>query len=446
MPEQRSAKSPVWLKRLGGRIRQARRTRGFTQTDIARPNLTKSFISLLESGRTYPSVSTLVTLASRLQTSLALLLLETPQLPRETVLNLLELARVNAPAHGATTDKLLAAVEALSEDAEDLRGELLLTRGDIALVQGRPKDAERAFADVLTYSRKRHLPSFEPRATARLAHLALARHEDDRGRAGLEEALTQFRATHTLRSVEGCDALLAYGELLSRQGRTARAQRILEEVAQVAQRQDLPLTLGRAQVGVARIHLAAGRTSQAVSALRSARDGLAAASDSLDQAASLRQLGKLLSDAGELQDAHDVLQRALQVQERLGGTRNRAATLDDLARVLVRMGKIADGYREAKAALALAEEHHDVVQKARCLVTLAQVARAQHRWKQAIDQFKEAVEHFKRAKLSAELSEAARELGMLLKERGEHAQAADYLAMAISTEAETRKRPSSETR
>src|SRR5712692_4580881 len=129
MPEQRSAKSPVWLKRLGGRIRQARRTRGFTQTDIARPNLTKSFISLLESGRTYPSVSTLVTLASRLQTSLALLLLETPQLPRETVLTLLELARVNAPSHGATTDKLLTAVEALSEDVEDLRGELLLTRG-----------------------------------------------------------------------------------------------------------------------------------------------------------------------------------------------------------------------------------------------------------------------------------------------------------------------------
>jgi tetratricopeptide (TPR) repeat protein len=81
------------------------------------------------------------------------------------------------------------------------------------------------------------------------------------------------------------------------------------------------------------------------------------------------------------------------------------------------------------------------VQKARSLVTLAQVARAQRRWKQAIDQFKEAVEGFRRAKLPIELGEAARELGMLLKERGEHAQAADYLAMAISIEAETRKRP-----
>src|SRR2546426_7786314 len=158
MPEQRTAKSLVWWKRLGGRIRQARRIRGFTQTDIARPNLTKSFISLLESGRTYPSVSTLVTLASRLQSSLALLLLETPQLPRETALNLLELARASAPANAAKTDRLLAAVEALSEDAHDLRAERLLTRGDIADVQGRPRDAERAVSCAVPAP-----PQYEPR-------------------------------------------------------------------------------------------------------------------------------------------------------------------------------------------------------------------------------------------------------------------------------------------
>src|SRR5438552_1514945 len=259
MPEQRTAKSPVWLKRLGGRIRQARRIRGFTQTDIARPNLTKSFISLLESGRTYPSVSTLVTLASRLQSSLALLLLETPQLPRETALNLLELARASAPANAAKTDRLLATVEALSEDANDLRAELLLTRGDIAVVQGRPRDAERAFSDALAWSRKNELRPFEPRALSRMAHLAFARHEEDAGRERLENALAQFRSTRTLRSAEGCKALLTYGELMSRQSRTARAQRILLEVAQAAQRQDLTLILGRAQLGLARIHLAAGR-------------------------------------------------------------------------------------------------------------------------------------------------------------------------------------------
>src|SRR5207302_10657137 len=119
MPEQRTAKSPVWLKRLGGRIRQARRIRGFTQTDIARPNLTKSFISLLESGRTYPSVSTLVTLASRLQSSLALPLLGTPQLPRAAALNLLGLPRSSAPPNPAKPERLLAPAGAQSKAAND---------------------------------------------------------------------------------------------------------------------------------------------------------------------------------------------------------------------------------------------------------------------------------------------------------------------------------------
>src|SRR2546428_235239 len=338
MPEQRTAKSAVWLRRLGGHIRQARRIRGFTQPDSARPNLTKSFISLLESGRTYPSVNTLVTLASRMQTSLALLLLETPQLPRETALNLLELARASASSNAAKTDRLLAAVETLSEDANDLRAELLLTRGDIALVQGRHRDAERAFSDALAWSRKNQLQPFEPRALSRMAHLALTRHEEDAGRERLENALAQFRSTRTLRSAEGCKALLTYGELMSRQSRTARAQRILLEVAQAAQRQDLTLIL------------------------------------------------------------------------------------------------------------ALAEEHHDQVQKARSLVTLAEVAKAQRRWKQAVDQLKEAVDLFKRARLPAEVGAAARELGMLLKERGDHAAAADYLAMAISTETGTRDRGNAGTR
>src|SRR3970282_2094025 len=128
MAEPKTPKPPPWLKRLGNRIRQVHRIRGLTQTDVAKPNLTKSFISLLESGRTYPSVGTLVALANRLQTSLALLLLETPELPRETALTLLTLARAMAEAAPAEAERLLAAGEVLSANAADLRADLMLTR------------------------------------------------------------------------------------------------------------------------------------------------------------------------------------------------------------------------------------------------------------------------------------------------------------------------------
>lgn len=438
MTDQKTVKTPPWLKRLGNRIRQVRRVRGLTQTDIAKPNLTKSFISLLESGRTYPSVGTLVALANRLQTSLALLLLETNELPRETALTLLTLARTMGENAPAEADRLLAAAELLASNADDLRGDLLLTRGDVALAQAKAKDAERHYDEALGWARKRRLRAHEPRALARLAALAVQRGDEGNARLQLEEALGLFRSTRTLRSVEGCEAMLSYADVLSAQGRTARTLRILDEVSQVARRQDLPLILGKAQIALARVKLTAGQPAQAKEALHAARGALDAAGESLDVAQTLRALGGLLLQAGSSGEAQSVLQTALRAQERLGDGRNRAATLNDLARVLAQQGKGAEAQTQAKLALDLAEAHHLPVQKAQILVTMATVAKQQRRWRQAIDLLKEAVELFKKGRLTAEVGETARELGMLLKERGEHAEAADYLAMAIAAERPSR--------
>ncbi len=444
MTDQRGPRAPQWLKRLGGRIRLARRVRGLTQTDVARPNLTKSFISLLESGRTYPSVSTLVALADRLQTSLALLVLDHAQLPRETTLNLLALARAGAAAAPAQVERLLAAAEVLAGETPDLQAELLLARADVAVHQGRLRDAERTLREALTWIRRRSLRAYEPRVLSRLASLSQNRGDETAARQHLEEALAGFRATRTLRSLEGCEALLAYGEIVGRQGRPGRAQRIFEEVIQVARRHDLPVVVGRAHLALARLHLAAGRQPQATAALRAARDVLLPAEDGATQASALRTLGRLLLDVGEVHDAHQILTHALAVGERAGDARIRAAVLDDMARVLVRMGKVAEAQRQAREALALAEAHKDTAQRARCLVTLGQVAKAQRRWKVAVDHLRQAVDLFGRLRLTADLGETARELGMLLKERGDHEAAAEYLSMAVGTSPGTRQSDSGE--
>lgn len=434
MTDQKSSKTPPWLKRLGNRIRQVRRIRGLTQTDVARPNLTKSFISLLESGRTYPSVGTLVALANRLQTSLALLLLETSELPRETTLTLLTLARAMAESAPPEAERLLAAGEALSANSDDLRADLMLTRGDIALAQNKPRDAERIFEETLAWARRRKLRAYEPRALIRLAAVARQRQDEARARQQLEEALELFRETRTLRSVEGCDAMLTYGEMLSAQGRSARALRILEEVAQVSRRQDLPLILAKAQVGIARLRIASGQTPQAREALHAVRAALENVADTPDGAQAMREAGALLFQTGQTAEAHNMLQQALRMQERVGDTRNRSATLNELARVLNQQGKAAEAQAATRTALELAEAQHNQTNKAEILVTMAYIARQQRRWKQAVDFLREALEIFRKNRITAEVGETARELGMLLKERGEHAEAADYLAMAISTE------------
>jgi tetratricopeptide (TPR) repeat protein len=441
MTDRRDPRAPQWLKKLGSRIRLARRVRGLTQTDVARPNLTKSFISLLESGRTYPSVATLVALADRLQTSLALLVLDRPQLARETTLNLLALARAGAATAPAQVERLLAAAETLAGDTADLQAELLLARADVAIHQGRSRDAERLLRDALAWIRRRNLKPFEPRALVRLASLSQGRGDEATARHHLDEALAAFRATRTLRSLEGCEALLAYGEMLGHQGRPGRAQRIFEEVIRVARRQELPVIVGRAHLALARLHLAGGRQAQALAALRAAREVLLPAEDGTAQASALQVLGRLLLDVGEVQEAHQTLVHALAVGERAGDPRIRAALLDDLARVMVRMGRVAEAQRQAREALALADAHKDPVQRARCLVTLGQVAKAQRKWKAAVDHLRQAVDLFGRLRLSAELGETARELGMLLKERGDHTAAAEYLSLAVGSSSPTGRQP-----
>ncbi|HET6782089.1 MAG TPA: tetratricopeptide repeat protein [bacterium] len=434
MAEPRTARTPVWLKRLGNRIRQVRRYRGLTQTDLAQPDLTKSFISLLESGRTYPSVGTLVALASRLQTSLALLLLEDSELPRETTLTLVSLARSLAGRNPDLVDHLLATAADLSAESNDLRAEIMLTRGDIAIAQGRTPDADRLLNEALSWAHRHRLKAHEPRILTRLASLAQQRGDVGAARTNLEEALGQFRATRTLRSIDGCDAMLAYADTLIEQGKPARALRALQDVARVAERQDLPSVLGRAHIGMARAHLQVGRGQEASDALRQAKSALEGVTESTDLTRTLRNLAALQTMAGHHQDAYASLQQAMRLVENLPDIRLRAAVVVDLARALAQVGRHDDAADAAKSALDLLRSHPDAYLRGQLLVTLARVSRAQKRGKQALDYFKEAVAIFKKGRRQVELAETARELGMFLKERGDHADAADYLAMAISVE------------
>ncbi len=431
--------TPPWLKRLGGRIRQARRVRGFTQSAAAGPHLTKSFISLLESGRTYPSVATLVALTDRLQSSLALLLLDEAQLPRETALTLLALARGWGAADptNARVDPLLTAVDVLAEHADGLRIETLLTRGDLALRHGEPKAAERWFNDALNEARERHERSYEPRALMRIAALALQRNDRPTARRRLDEALPLFRATRTLRSVDGCQAMILHGRLLIVEGKQGRALRVLEEVVDTAGRHDLPLLQGQALQWVGQIQRDSGRLERALETLRRAKDALIHAGEGLDLAQVLHRLGTLSRDGGDLEEAQTHFQHALRIQQRIGASAERSVTLNDLAQLEMSRGRLTSAHQAATDAYELASTLRDCIQQGRVLVTLARIAKAYHRWKAAAAHLREAVEQFKKAKHPDALADAARELGMLLKERGEHAEAADYLAIALSAERET---------
>lgn len=91
-PARPKSAPPEWLLQFGRRLFLARGRAGLTQKALAAPDLSKSFISLLESARSYPSMETIGVLARRVNSSIGALLVDPADLRLETALNLLHLA------------------------------------------------------------------------------------------------------------------------------------------------------------------------------------------------------------------------------------------------------------------------------------------------------------------------------------------------------------------
>jgi tetratricopeptide (TPR) repeat protein len=420
--QQQTSTIPPWLRRLGSRIRLARRASGLTQTDAAGPGLTKSFVSLLESGRTYPSVGTLVTIADRLQTSLGQLLLDDDHLKRETALNLIALAR--SSPHDEQIGLLLDAAEGLAGDSDDLAVELRLVRGDIAAARDRSADADRWYRDALAQAKRRRLRAYEPRALGRLATLAHQNGDLTHARTNAEDALAAFRASRTLRTLDGCNALILYGSILVNEGKPARALRVFEDAVRTAEREGLEAALGRAYAGIGRAHAAARHVNRAIDALQRARDTLQTVEENADLGSVLYQLGRLQLEGGHLDAAQESLERGTQVLQH-GDAGLRADALTDLARTHLRAGRIVQAQNTARSALALAGQTHDPGRRGRALVMLGLTARSQHRTKPAVEYLKEAVLLLRKARLQSDLAEATRELDRLMKEKSPAAEGAE---------------------
>jgi tetratricopeptide (TPR) repeat protein len=374
-------------------------------------------VSLLESGRTYPSVATLVSIADRLQTSLGQLLLDEGQLARETALNLISLARGAATARTEQSESLLDAASTLAGGGDDIAVELLLARGDIAVAQGRHRDADRWFREALSQAKKRRQRLDEPRAMMRLA--ALAYHNGDFGhaRTQIEDSLAAFRATRTLRTPDGCDAMILHGSILVRQGKPSRALRVFEDAVRTAEREGLEPVLGRAYGGIGQAHAAAHHVNRAIDALQRARDALQGTGSGPDLAAALHQLGRLQLEAGHVENAQEALEQGARLLQDQSDPGPRADALTDLARAQLRAGRLAQAHTTARTALSIAGHTHDPGRRGRALLALAHVARAQRRTKQAIELLREATMVLRKARLPEELSEANRELEAMTKEK-----------------------------
>ncbi len=418
---------------LGVRIRQLRQVRGLTQSQLGGPDLSKSFISLLEKDRTRPSVETLVLIARRLGTSVDSLLGQEGNIPELIASGLLTLSgEAIRNRNFARAAKVLEFVEflAASYGIEEARREQQLQAAQMALENRVLAEAWSATEAALQGSDRSKDLWRSGRALVLMGWVKMRLREFPDAARLFEKALTVLRRARAGRDASRIDALIGLGSALIHTGKYQAAIRRYEEAAssEVATRD--AVFRGRALWGIGLAQRKLGNHDAARESLVKAKDALESAEELADLMRVLQNLGQLAFQEGRGKDALRYLHQALRVMERLEKHADRASTLTEIGRVHLGLGNLDDAEHFASQALELAKKVSDPVEVAEAQVVLAQVRSLQKDAVTAIGLLKEAVSTFKARGMQTKVAEAARDLGMLLRARGANAEAADYLALA----------------
>ncbi|MFC0861149.1 helix-turn-helix domain-containing protein [Sphaerimonospora cavernae] len=340
---------------IGERIKMIRRQRGLSQAQLAHPELSDSYVSLIESGKRTPTPAVLELLAQKLDCSLTFLVngVTAEQMEElELGLRFARLALENGDLAEARRryaellkDNSLAGLASLQQDA----------RYGYALATEACGDLPEAIA-VLTALREADTEAQSPERRVQIA-IALCRCYREFGefqaavRIG-EETLGLAVATPTWTDglVElGSTLLFAYIE----RGDLLRARQFSNELLAAAESLGTPRSIVAACWNAAMIMEAIGSGEEAMSLVERA---LAVQSENGEP----RNLARLRSDysmlllrvrSEEARAARDLSLRALgELRESSAGTADVAHCLLDLARAEMRLGRPEEAAAHALAA------------------------------------------------------------------------------------------------
>jgi len=424
-----SLRRPDWLVQFGQRLLLARGRAGLTQLALASPDLSKSFISLLESGRTFPSVETVIALGQRLSSSVAGLLMDLPELRLETALNLVHLAsHMDLTARGDEAVKLVAAAEALLPDMPiDLRIRAALLRGRASIAANQLEEAARWVDDAVAMARRQRRPNRLGMALALKGEIEVRQRTYQAAVPLLEDATTMMQRAKEARTEECVRALVSLGTARWQLGQMTGARKAFARAGQLAARLRLTALRGKALTGLGMVEWMRRRLDSAVTYLTEAHDEMSQAEDVAEVSRVLSNLGLIRREQGRLDDALSALERALRIRERLADPRARSATLDEIAQVQLEMGRHADASRSARRALKEAQAGRDRMREAEAQMTLGRVMSAQGRSQEATPLLRSALSTFKRLGLKSRTGVASAELGLMPVDAGAQTEGARYL-------------------
>lgn len=419
---------------LGHRIRQLRQARGLTQSQLGQSDLSKSFISLLEKGRTQPSLETLLLIAGRLGTSVDALLGQKGNIAAAVCEGLLGLSREAIESRQfEAAQRYLDTVDFLTtkHSLADAIPEMLLLQGQVALDR-RVFDVAMMKSDAAYHAAEAQSDEWRAgRSVLMMGWIKLRQRDFPSARAFFEGALLKLRRAKAGRDPARIEALIGLGTTLTYLGNYSAAIRRYTEAAGSDVARHNPKFLGQSLWGVGWAQRKLGHLDVAQDFLLQAKDAFEKAEDLRDLMRVLHNLGQVFLEQGRSREALKHLHHALRVAERMQSMVDVASMQTDIGRVNVGLGNLDDAEHFAHNALKGASEVDDQVEVAEAKVVLAEIRARRGDISSAIEYMKEAVKIFRERKMSGKVAVVARELGLLLRSRGAHAQASEYLVLSL---------------
>ncbi len=425
------AHAAPWVVAYGQRLERARGRKGLTQAALAGSELSKSFISLLETARSYPSVETLVLLAQRLGTSLGDLLFDPDVLRLDVALSLMALARGAAWSRPDWSGKLVDTVEELLPDLPLwIRAETATIRATAAAAQNRLDVAERLARQAEAHAERAGFVPGKASALALRGELRILRREYGEAAAVLNQAVALYRESGSLRGEPGVTALIWLATATARGGRSRGARRIYQKARVLARRLHLDRQEGLALWGLGYLAWNAGDLAQASQLLQGARDALDKSEDLFNLAGVAENLAAVERDQGKLDHALAAARQAVHVMDRLQNLRGRSGANLELAQILRLQGNLVEAQQAVNQALRDARAVDDPMRRALALAELGRLAAQRGDRATALRHLRTSLRSLQALGLSY-AAEVERDLGFVRQGGTPQAEVAHYLAEAL---------------
>ncbi len=415
---------------LGDRVRAARVALGLTQDELAKPDLSKSFISLLERDQARPSIVTLERIAQRLGKPVAFFL-GGDQEDSQKILTILD-SRGRAELDQQRYDNALAVFTEMRELAvahNDDRMEMcaLLGLGEALLALRQLDEARTYLDDALGRAQQAKDGLVECRALHGLATVEQRDANFPQAVSLFEAALAIMVKLSIIEPMLHGEIFLHYGTTLHRMGRLeesseayTQAQRIFEEA--------LPGRVGEVLVSHSIALYLSGNFDGALHRL-----------GRLEQYKDLRtlswahnNLGMVLLGVGRSREALEHFSESLAIKQRLPDAVGECHTLTELARCHFACGHAERAREYGLQAIVRCTEVRVPDEEARAQIVLGRIAAASRDFRKAERYLLLATVNCERASMKLELLTAFRELVHVAFLQGRHKEAITYHERAFT--------------